>query len=116
VLRHVGRRLAGLCREFDTPARYGGEEFAVILPRCSEQESLEVAERMRKSLAEGEPPVPITASAGVATFPSQAREPGGLVRAADLALYQAKGAGRDRTSTYARAPGDRTLAGARSHR
>jgi two-component system cell cycle response regulator len=111
VLRHVGRRLTEHCRDFDTPARYGGEEFAVILPRCSVQESLEVAERMRRSLAEGEPPVPITASAGVATFPSQAGGLDGLIRAADHALYVAKGAGRDRTSRWM--SGEKSLAGTR---
>jgi two-component system cell cycle response regulator len=116
VLRHVGRRLREQCRDFDTPTRYGGEEFAVILPRCSEQESLEVAERMRRSLSEGGPPVPITASAGVATFPSQVGSPGGLIQAADHALYVAKGAGRDRTSRWTRASGEKSLAGARHNR
>jgi two-component system cell cycle response regulator len=115
VLRHVGRRLTGLCRDFDTPARYGGEEFAVILPRCSEHEALEVAERMRRSLATDGPPVPISASAGVATFPSQAGESGELIRAADHALYQAKGEGRDRTSRYTQASREGRLAGARGY-
>jgi two-component system, cell cycle response regulator len=114
VLRHIGRQLTEQCRDFDTPARYGGEEFAVILPRCPQEEALEVAERMRRSLAEDDPPVPITASAGVATFPSQVGSLAGLIRAADHALYQAKGAGRDRTSRWTRPSGEQRLAGARS--
>jgi diguanylate cyclase (GGDEF)-like protein len=114
VLRHVGRRLSEQCRDFDTPARYGGEEFAVVLPRCSQEEAEEVAERMRTSLASGGP-VPITASAGVATFPSQAESSYALIRAADNALYRAKGAGRDRTSGWTRPSGAGHLATARSH-
>jgi len=110
VLRHVGQRLSQQCRDFDTAARYGGEEFAVILPHCSREEALEVAERMRRSLAEGDPPVPITASAGVATFPSQAEGPDALIRAADRALYDSKRAGRDRTSRWTRGPGAAHLA------
>ena len=114
VLRRVGRRLSEQCRDFDTPARYGGEEFAVVLPRCSQEEAEEVAERMRTSLASGGP-VPITASAGVATFPSQAGSSDELIRAADHALYRAKGAGRDRTSSSGtRGSGVGYLASARS--
>jgi two-component system cell cycle response regulator len=114
VLRHVGRRLSEQCRDFDTPARYGGEEFAVVLPRCLQAEAEEVAERMRASLASGGP-VPITASAGVATFPSQAGSSDELIRAADHALYRAKGAGRDRTSSWTRGSGAGYLAATRSH-
>jgi two-component system, cell cycle response regulator len=114
VLRYVGRRLAEQCRDFDTPARYGGEEFAVVLPRCSLVEAAEVAERMRTSLASGGP-VPITASAGVATFPSQAGSSDELIRAADHALYRAKGEGRDRTSSWTRGSRAGYLATARSY-
>jgi two-component system cell cycle response regulator len=114
VLRYVGRRLSEQCRDFDTPARYGGEEFAAVLPRCSQVEAEEVAERMRTSLASGGP-VPITASAGVATFPSQAGSSDELIRAADHALYRAKGEGRDRTSSWTRGAGAGYLATARSH-
>jgi diguanylate cyclase (GGDEF)-like protein len=113
VLRHVGRQLSGQCRDFDTPARYGGEEFAVILPRCSQEEAVEVAERMRRALAQGDPPVPITASAGVATFPPQAGGPDALIRAADRALYRAKGAGRDQTAAWTQPSGRADLTATR---
>jgi diguanylate cyclase (GGDEF)-like protein len=99
VLKKVAAALVEASRDFDTPARYGGEEFAVILPSCSTRESLAVAERLRKSLSEIEGlPVEITASAGVASFPTHAGDIDALIKAADEALYESKRAGRDRVT------------------
>jgi diguanylate cyclase (GGDEF)-like protein len=98
VLRNVAAALAMACREFDTPARYGGEEFAVILPGVGPEEAIEIAERLRMGIAAAPTPVPITASAGVATYPAHAADLETLVRAADEALYISKRAGRDRTT------------------
>ncbi len=98
VLKKVARTLAEGCRDFDVPARYGGEEFVVILPACSSKESLVVAERLRRSLGEADNPVPVTASAGAATFPTHAVDPQRLIAAADEALYESKRAGRDRVT------------------
>jgi len=98
VLRTVAAALARECREFDTPARYGGEEFAVILPGCGPEQATEIAERLRQAVCTAVPKTPITASAGVATFPAHAGDAETLVRAADEALYASKRSGRDRTS------------------
>ena len=98
VLRNVAAALSCECRDFDTAARYGGEEFAVILPGCGPDEALDIAERLRQSVSIAPSIVPITASAGVATYPSHAGDADTLVRAADEALYASKHAGRDRTS------------------
>jgi two-component system cell cycle response regulator len=98
VLRNVAAALSCECRDFDTPARYGGEEFAVILPGCGPEEAAEIAERLRRSVSAAPSIVPITASAGVSTYPSHAGDADTLVRAADEALYASKHAGRDRTS------------------
>jgi diguanylate cyclase (GGDEF)-like protein len=98
VLRAAGVTLSERSRPFDIAARYGGEEFAVILPSCTSKESLAVAERFRKSLGEMTSPVGITASAGVATFPTHAGTADALLRAADEALYESKRLGRDRVT------------------
>jgi two-component system cell cycle response regulator len=98
VLRNVAAALSCECRDFDTPARYGGEEFAIILPGCGPQEAAEIAERLRRSVSAAPSVVPITASAGVATYPSHAGDADTLVRAADEALYASKHAGRDQTT------------------
>jgi diguanylate cyclase (GGDEF)-like protein len=99
VLRLVGGALAESCRDFDMAARYGGEEFAVILPGCSEAESLDAAERFRRVVGECDSPVPITASVGVSSYPTSGLTTGELVKAADDALYQSKRAGRNRVTT-----------------
>ncbi|HEV3472511.1 MAG TPA: sensor domain-containing diguanylate cyclase [Actinomycetota bacterium] len=99
VLKKVAAALVEASRDFDTPARYGGEEFAVILPSCSTRESLAVAERLRKSLSEIEGlPTQVSASSGVATFPTHAGDMQTLIKAADEALYESKRAGRDRVT------------------
>lgn len=104
VLRNVAAALAIECRDFDTPARYGGEEFAVVLPGCGPEEALGIAERLRKAVSAAPSIVPITASAGVATFPGHAGDADTLVRAADDALYASKEAGRDRTTASSGVP------------
>ena len=98
VLKKVAATLAEGCRDFDVAARYGGEEFVIVLPSCSSKESLVVAERMRRSIGEADNPIPITASAGVATYPTHAADPEKLIAAADEALYESKRAGRDRVT------------------
>ncbi|MDQ3940271.1 MAG: sensor domain-containing diguanylate cyclase [Actinomycetota bacterium] len=98
VLRQTGHTLAAGCRDFDTAARYGGEEFAVIMPSCSPVESLPAADRLRTSLSRMDVPVAITASAGVATFPTHASDLESLIKAADEALYESKRTGRDRVT------------------
>jgi two-component system, cell cycle response regulator len=98
VLKKVAQALAITCRDFDTPARYGGEEFAVILPSCSSKESLAVAERLREAIAQIDAVTPVTASSGVATFPTHAADLQSLIKAADEALYESKRGGRDRVT------------------
>jgi diguanylate cyclase (GGDEF)-like protein len=103
VLREFATLVAGGARTNDVAARYGGEEFAVILPHTDGAMAVRVAERICRAVREAvfledESPQRITVSAGVATFPSgpQVDSVDALIRAADVALYRAKDAGRDR--------------------
>src|ERR1043166_8768574 len=96
------RRLARVLREgtrgIDLAARIGGEEFAVLLVETNRQAATEVAERLRVSIkALGIPSGgQVTASVGVAECPTDAHTAAGILKAADVALYEAKREGRDR--------------------
>jgi len=84
-------------RAGDCAARYGGEEFSVLLPGIAAEEALQVAETIRqKVIGWSEEDHPSTVSIGVASItPSGGMDWHQLVRAADKALYAAKGAGRN---------------------
>jgi len=110
VLAGVGSALGRAARDTDIVTRYGGEEFAVVLPGCSAAEATEAAERLRAAVASSASPVPVTLSAGVAAFPSDAEDAVSLVAAADGALYKAKRQGRDRAVRYRRPRAARAMA------
>jgi len=100
VLRDAANVLRAHCRSSDLAARIGGEEFVLLLPGADRDAACAVAERVRAEVASREfaalaPGVRVTLSAGVAVDAGQgcADE---LLRAADAALYRAKGEGRDR--------------------
>src|SRR6478735_2053608 len=101
VLKQVASVIqSGACRATDLAARFGGEEFVVILTDVSQEGAVLVAERMVEgvrdlNIAHGSGRV--TISAGVATaWPNSENNPESVVNAADLALFRAKNAGRDR--------------------
>jgi diguanylate cyclase (GGDEF)-like protein len=101
ALCHVATVMQSTVRGVDICARYGGEEFVVILPQCDREGAIMVAERLRESIASA--PVQkigqVTASIGVATYPSSARSKEELVEMSDRAMYLAKAAGRNRVRT-----------------
>jgi two-component system, cell cycle response regulator len=95
VLKQIAVALRACGREYDTIARYGGEEFAAVLPGCSSGLAMQVAERLREAVQDAPTDVKVTASAGVATYPYDGIDVGGLLSAADRALYASKRAGRN---------------------
>jgi two-component system, cell cycle response regulator len=101
VLKEVAARVAGAIRTVDRASRIGGEEFALILVQTDGASALEVARRAIAAVSRipidvGGRPVAITASAGVAALPADAKTAADLFAVADRALYRAKEAGRNR--------------------
>lgn len=108
VLHGVAQAMEKGRREVDRVYRYGGEEFSVILPETDLSEALDVAEKIRKSVESlvvkaenGDVPLKVSISMGVASFPLDGDSPEKLIGAADEALYAAKEAGRNRTIPHA---------------
>jgi diguanylate cyclase (GGDEF)-like protein len=89
VLIELATRVSAEIREVDTFARYGGEEFVLVLPET------DASGAGRAFGHQGEEPLHVTVSVGVAVFPEHGTTAAGLIRAADTALYAAKEAGRD---------------------
>lgn len=106
VLREAAGRLKSILRPYDRIGRYGGEEFLVVLPGCSAEEAMSVAERMRRGI-EGEPiktvqaALTVTCSFGVgASVKGDARHLEALIHKADEALYEAKRIGKNRVAKF----------------
>ncbi|MBN1173704.1 MAG: diguanylate cyclase [Micromonosporaceae bacterium] len=102
-LRTVASTIVRSIRDTDLAARYGGEEFAVVLPDTDEVTACAIAERIRQAVVGlGEPNGRagegiVTVSVGVArTTPTPTDSADALILAADIQLYQAKRAGRNR--------------------
>jgi diguanylate cyclase (GGDEF)-like protein/PAS domain S-box-containing protein len=104
ILIEAGERFTGCLRAADTIARFGGDEFAILLEEVTGAEARLVAERI---LHESRAPFRLagqeiytTASIGVALSAPERTTPGDLLRAADVALYEAKRIGRATVVSY----------------
>ena len=96
VLRALARHMPRQLRAGTRLARYGGEEFLALLDAGSLDEAVQAAERLRASIAAAPlGGVPVTISVGVAGWPAEVAFARALARA-EVALYEAKRAGRDR--------------------
>ena len=103
VLRVFGNLMKHDARASDIICRYGGEEFLMVLPGMTEKGAVERAEQLRCAMeatpvSYGGSQITVTASFGVATFPSHGRTTDELIAAADGALYSAKADGRNRVN------------------
>lgn len=100
ALRRLGQFLQNAFRTTDWVCRFGGDEFAVIFPETPKDEVARLAERLRVQIASLFPDEALrrgmTASVGVASLPVDGEEPDQLIKAADRAMYRAKGTGRNR--------------------
>lgn len=110
LLRDVGELLSASIRPGDTVARVGGDEFVVLLrnldadPQAAQAEALRHAEHLLESLSQERLFVPhdetVSASLGVALFGQPDDRAGDLFNRADLAMHQAKDAGRNQVCLY----------------
>jgi two-component system cell cycle response regulator len=106
ALRSIGEVLRRSLRTADFVGRYGGDEFLLVLPETSALGTHKLAERIRNGISRREfelrgSTLRLSVSGGVAGFPdSDVMTPEDLIDRADLALYKAKDAGRNRVVSY----------------
>jgi diguanylate cyclase (GGDEF)-like protein len=98
ILRQLTERIHGLIRGYDVLFRYGGDEFVLLLPDTLKADAVRVALRLTNGIKSeqfaGDPPLSVSVSLGVATFPDDATDAEGLLAAADRRNYLAKHRGR----------------------
>jgi len=91
ALERVGGLLLAAIRTIDDAFRIGGDEFALLLPETSAEDARTVIERVARELEQDPATDGLTAGFGVAVCPADGRDPERLFRAADAAMYHAKG-------------------------
>ncbi|MCH2186725.1 GGDEF domain-containing protein [Myxococcota bacterium] len=102
TLRSLCRLLERCVRNVDTLARYGGDEFSIVLVDTDHDTALQVADRIRQTVAEhtfrvgSDISLSLTVSIGVSSCPEHGMDRDLLLDAADRAMYRAKAAGRNR--------------------
>src|SRR5207253_1141427 len=111
VLKGIAEVFRAQLRHYDVPARFGGEEFSILLPETPPEQALEIAERIRRAVAEREfevetaaEPIRATVSLGVAGFPKDGLDANELIHQADLAVYRGKLQGRNRVVSASTEP------------
>ncbi len=110
VLIEVANRLRRNIRKDDVAARFGGDEFVVFLPdlsydeRIAHEHAKALAEKLQQQFLEPlkleDQQLYVTLSIGINVFPSNEIDTEKIIKHADTAMYSAKEAGRNRTSTY----------------
>lgn len=110
VLVAVAKRLRGSVRASDTVARYAGDEFTLILRHIVQREDVErIAEKIVRAMEApltlaGGLELSITASLGLSFYPDDAIDAERLLKYADVAMYSAKGMGRNNFQAYVAVP------------
>jgi diguanylate cyclase (GGDEF)-like protein len=96
TLQEVAKRILGAVRGIDKVVRFGGDEFCIILPQTDQEQAVAVAQRVQKSLAAApfhlaeNIDISISASFGIATYPTHGTGKDDLIRQADAAMYRVK--------------------------
>ncbi len=104
LLVEAARRLRAAVRPSDLVSRLGGDEFAILAFGANAGFALPLADRLRQALRGGLAmeglEIPLSGSLGIACAPQHGMDADALLRAADLALYEARGAGRDSAALF----------------
>ncbi|WP_197338944.1 sensor domain-containing diguanylate cyclase [Ralstonia solanacearum] len=102
VLKHIAVLIREQARHDDITGRIGGEEFILLLPDATPAGAFKTAERLRRAVEARPNPTGqvVTVSLGVADYPGASEEVDAVLKRSDLALYQAKRSGRNRTVLY----------------
>ncbi len=106
ILKSVATVLKQGVRIYDSVGRYGGDEFLVVLPNCGQEETLSLAERIRRTVRStsyrlSERSFACTISLGVTALSEfEHVESAHMLHAADAALYEAKRKGRNRADSH----------------
>jgi diguanylate cyclase (GGDEF)-like protein len=96
TLQEVAKRILGAVRGIDKVIRFGGDEFCVVLPQTDAEQAVAVAHRISRAITasalriDANVEVTITASFGIATYPTHAMTKDALIRSADAAMYRVK--------------------------
>lgn len=105
LLRTVVERLTALLDGRGYVARFGGDEFVILLPGMNRMGAQEMADHIVACFAQGievgSHNLPVTGSIGIAIGPQDGRDADELMQHADLALYEAKAQGRNRSISFA---------------
>ncbi len=105
LLISVANRISNTCSDIETVARLGGDEFVCVFPICKDKQELEY--KAKQVLASLSAPIqvenlrlPIKCSIGAAIYPHDASTIEELTKASDVAMYQAKTAGKNQIRVY----------------
>lgn len=105
LLKAVGARIKSLLRDSDTLARMGGDEYMILLPDISQAKDVDrvvanLMDTLRRPFDLEGIKHHITISVGVSLYPLDGKDSETLIKTADLAMYYAKSAGRNRSRRY----------------
>jgi diguanylate cyclase (GGDEF)-like protein len=101
TLQEVAKRILAAVRGIDKVVRFGGDEFCIILPQTDQEQAVAVAHRVRRAMMSApfhlsdEIDIAISASFGIATFPTHGLNKDDLIRQADAAMYRVKSTTKD---------------------
>jgi diguanylate cyclase (GGDEF)-like protein len=101
TLQEVAKRILAAVRGIDKVVRFGGDEFCIILPQTDQEQAVAVAHRVRRAMMSApfhlsdDIDIAISASFGIATFPTHGLTKDDLIRQADAAMYRVKSTTKD---------------------